>query len=204
MGFAYFDYQPIKTRVSKTVLSQRMSRICTSSGEFRTWSVSGFVNVNRWSSNISSDSDLRTVGFKLPRMNERKPVIVADGMDGKPFVSKSESEWNGRFFRFQRLEPAVHPIFGFLRAAREPSDANKERKALSENIRTAMDASSCSKRISQGTSWTTSGLDNAEILNRPRMIIPMFRQKEWSNTSFWPIFIRTFQSRPTGILITDA
>ena len=125
-----------------------MSRIRTSSDEFRTWSVSGFVNVNRWSSDILSDSDLRIVGFELPRKNERKPVIVADGMNGKPFVSKSESEWGERFFRFQKFEPAVHPIFGFLRAAREPSVANKERKALSEAIRTAMDASSCMKKIS--------------------------------------------------------
>lgn len=136
-------------------------------------------------------------------MKVRSPVIVAEGIDGKPFLVAGDSEPSVRLRRFHTFDRIDAIKLGFLCSALVPSDANKERNALTEAINTLTQPSSCCRKSSNGTSWISLCLGVTMVLTRPITIMDMLKHRDRRSQNFCRGLILAFQSRITGMLMTE-
>ena len=78
-------------------------------------------------------------------------------------------------------------------------ETKRERKAVKETIRTAIQPSAWCQNMTQTTSKLPRELRTPEILTSAVMIMNMPRQSDRPKRNFWLNFIRTVQSRCTGM-----
>lgn len=139
-------------------------------------------------------------------MNVLILVSVARGTSGSPSISSLSALarplhncFGFKFFLLEKYNGCFledFPIFG-------PYIKKKERKAMRENIITAIQASdSCQNIVHVRSKISRGGIRIADVRTKPTIIIMADKQMEAPMASFWPSLILTRQSSWIGMVIT--
>ena len=132
-----------------------------------------------------------------PRIRVRMPVNVADGIGANALASLcSPVLWSPRRHKTLRDE-RVGPCFSL--PAFEWSETKRDRNAVKETVRTAVQPSIWSQKFAH--TWkSASWMFVSRMITMT--IMKQFRQRKNPTPNFWRVLSLTFQSRYTGIATT--